>query len=254
MKYNVFPLDDRKAERANPDLAGRPAVVRGNTQLLFPGMRRIQENAVINTKNKNHSVTAEIEVPASGSARGVIIAQGGNMGGWSLYAHEGKLKYCYNFLGVRQFGVCASDPLPAGKHQARMEFAYDGGGLGKGALVTLFVDGKNSARTHRAHTCAVLLDGRDDGGRLRRGRAGLARLRRARESSSMGRSTGCKSILMPLPGYRSQDSAPKSDSRWQWRDNDWRTSFEQQLCNRRRLLTALAMFSFAAMRAAIERR
>jgi hypothetical protein len=66
-KYNVFPLDDRKAERANPDIAGRPAVVRGNTQLLFPGMRRIQENAVINTKNKSHSVTAELEVPESGA-------------------------------------------------------------------------------------------------------------------------------------------------------------------------------------------
>src|SRR5262249_11435837 len=78
-KYNVFPLDDRKAERANPDLAGRPSVVHGNTQLLFPGMRRVQENAVINTKNKSHSVTAEIEVPASG-AKGVIAAQGGQHG------------------------------------------------------------------------------------------------------------------------------------------------------------------------------
>jgi len=79
MKYNVFPLDDRKAERANPDLAGRPTVVHGNTQLLFPGMRRLSENAVINTKNKSHSVTAEVEVPASG-VKGVIVAQGGNMG------------------------------------------------------------------------------------------------------------------------------------------------------------------------------
>jgi len=160
MKYNVFPLDDRKAERANPDLAGRPAVVRGKTQLLFPGMRRIQENAVINTKNKNHSVTAEIEVPASGGARGVIIAQGGNMGGWSLYAHEGNLKYWYNFLGVRQFGVCATEPLPAGKHQARMEFAYDGGGLGKGALVTLFVDGKElgKGRIERTHALFFSMD------------------------------------------------------------------------------------------------
>src|SRR6185295_16035529 len=86
-KYNVFPLDDRKVERANPDLAGRPSVVRGSTQLLFPGMRRLQENSVISTKNKSHSITAEIEVPPSG-ASGVIAAQGGNMGGWSLYAHE----------------------------------------------------------------------------------------------------------------------------------------------------------------------
>ena len=143
MKYNVFPLDDRKAERANPDIAGRPTVVHGKTQLLFPGMRRIQENAVINTKNKSHSVTAEIEVPTSG-AKGVIVAQGGSMGGWSLYAHEGKLKYFYNFLGILHFEVTATSPLPEGTHQARMEFTYDGGGMGKGAAVTLYVDGKKT--------------------------------------------------------------------------------------------------------------
>ena len=80
VKYNVFPLDNRKAERANPDVAGRAVVVHGSTQLLFPGTRRLQENAVINTKNKSHAVTAELEVPSSG-AQGVIIAQGGNMGG-----------------------------------------------------------------------------------------------------------------------------------------------------------------------------
>jgi arylsulfatase A-like enzyme len=151
-KYNVFPLDDRKAERANSDLAGRPTVVHGKTQLLFPGMRRLAENAVINTKNKSHSVTAEIEVPASG-AQGVIVAQGGNMGGWTLYAHEGKLKYHYNFVGLLRFDVTATSKLSIGKHQARMEFVYDGGGMGKGGNVTLYVDGKKVgaglvARTH----------------------------------------------------------------------------------------------------------
>jgi arylsulfatase A-like enzyme len=158
-KYNVFPLDDRKAERANPDLAGRPAVVHGNTQLLFPGMRRIQENAVINTKNKSHAVTAELEVPTSG-ARGVIVAQGGNMGGWSLYAHEGRLKYFYNFVGMKYFDVTATSPLPAGRHQARMEFAYDGGGMGKGATVTLYVDGNTvgTGRVERTHALFFSMD------------------------------------------------------------------------------------------------
>jgi Sulfatase len=159
MKYNVFPLDDRKAERANPDLAGRPAVVHGKTQLLFPGMRRLSENAVINTKNKSHSVTAEIEVPTSG-AEGVIVAQGGNMGGWSLYAQQGKLKYCYNFLGMLHFNVAASTPLPSGKHQVRLEFAYDGGGMGKAATVTLFVDGKKvgEGRIGRTHALLFSMD------------------------------------------------------------------------------------------------
>src|SRR5258708_10314027 len=85
-KYNVFPLDDRKAERVNSDLSGRPLVVHGSTQLLFSGMRRLSENAAINTKNKSHSVTAEIEVPESG-ANGVIAAHRGHIGGWSIYAH-----------------------------------------------------------------------------------------------------------------------------------------------------------------------
>jgi arylsulfatase len=158
-KYNVFPLDDRKAERANPDIAGRPSVVRGNSQLLFPGMRRIQENTVINTKNKSHSVTAEIEVPTSG-AKGVIVAQGGNMGGWVLYAHEGRLKYLYNFLGLQHSGVTATSPLPSAKHQVRVEFAYDGGGLGKGADITLYVDGKQvgQGRVGRTHAFFFSMD------------------------------------------------------------------------------------------------
>jgi hypothetical protein len=153
-KYNVFPLDDRKAERANPDLAGRPAVVKGNTQLLFPGMRRMQENVIINTKNKSHSVTAEIEVPDSG-AKGVIVAQGGSMGGWALYSHEGKLKYFYNFLGMVHTAVTATSKLPAGKHQVRMEFTYDGGGIGKGATVALYGDGKKVGEGRLERTTAL---------------------------------------------------------------------------------------------------
>ncbi|HWY71371.1 MAG TPA: arylsulfatase [Terriglobales bacterium] len=158
-KYNVFPLDDRKVERANSDLAGRPSVVHGTTQLLFPGMRRLQENSVINTKNKSHSVSAEIEVPSSG-AGGVIVAQGGNMGGWSLYAYQGKLKYCYNCVGILRYDVTATSPLPAGKHQVRMEFVYDGGGLGKGATIGLYVDGKKvgEGRVERTHRFLFSLD------------------------------------------------------------------------------------------------
>src|ERR1700734_2069371 len=92
-RNNVLPLDDRGAERFNPDLAGRPVLIKGNSQILFGSMGRLSENSVLNMKNKSHSVTAEIVVPATG-AEGVIVAQGGNIGGWSLYAKGGKLKYC----------------------------------------------------------------------------------------------------------------------------------------------------------------
>jgi arylsulfatase len=154
-KYNVFPLDDRKAERVNSDLAGRPQVVHGNTQLLFSGMRRISENTAINTKNKSHSVTAEIEIPSPG-AKGVIAAHGGHMGGWSLYAHQGKLKYHYNFLGLLRFEATADSVLPASKHQVRMEFTYDGGGLGNGADIALYVDGAKVGEGRVARTHAYL--------------------------------------------------------------------------------------------------
>ena len=140
VKYDVLPLDDRTADRLNPETAGRPTLVHGNSQLLFAGMGRLSENSVVNIKNKSFSVTAEIEVPASG-ADGVIIAQGGRFGGWSLYAKEGRLKFVYNVLGIQEFATEAQATVPEGTHQVRMEFAYDGGGLAKGGDVTLFHDG-----------------------------------------------------------------------------------------------------------------
>jgi len=139
-KYNVLPMDDRGAERLEPGLAGRPTLIRGSSQQFFPGMGRLSENSVVSIKNKSFSVTADVEVPAAG-AEGVIIAQGGRFGGWCLYAKDGKAKFVYNVLGIQEFATEATTALPEGKHQVRMEFAYDGGGLAKGGDVTLYYDG-----------------------------------------------------------------------------------------------------------------
>ena len=122
-------------------MAGRPVLIKGNSQVLFGSMGRLSENSVLNLKNKSHSITAEIVVPTTG-AEGVIVAQGGNVGGWSLYAKGGKLKYCYNLFGIQCFYAESSSALSPGDHQVRMEFAYAGGGLGKGGTASLFVDGK----------------------------------------------------------------------------------------------------------------
>jgi arylsulfatase len=140
-KYDVLPLDDRRVERFNSDLAGRPQLVHGSTQQLFGGMGRLGENCVINIKNKSHAVTAELEVP-EGGASGVLIAQGGAFAGWSLYLHEGRPRYCYNLLGLQRFVVEADAAVPPGTHQVRMEFTYDGGGMAKGGTAALFVDGE----------------------------------------------------------------------------------------------------------------
>jgi arylsulfatase len=139
-KYNVLPLDDRRIERFNAELVGRPELVKGNSQLLFGGMGRLSENSVLNIKNKSHAVTAEVVVPEAG-AEGVILAQGGAFAGWSLYAHDGRLTYCYNLLGLQRFKIGAGAAIPPGTHQVRMEFAYDGGGPAKGGTVSLYLDG-----------------------------------------------------------------------------------------------------------------
>jgi arylsulfatase A-like enzyme len=140
VKYNVLPLDDRRIERFNSDLAGRPVLVHGKSQILYGGMGRLSENSVINLKNKSHSVTAEIVVP-DGGGQGVIIAQGGAFAGWALYLQEGKPKYCHNLAGLQRFYAEAETAVPAGEHQVRMEFTYDGGGLAKGGTATLYIDG-----------------------------------------------------------------------------------------------------------------
>ena len=160
-RYKVLPIDDRVAEKLNPDLAGRPVLVKGTTQLLFGGMGRLSENCVLSIKNKSHSVTAEIVVPAQG-AEGVIIAQGANIGGWTLYAIGGKLKYCYNVAGVNHYYVESKDKIPAGDHQVRMEFAYAGGGLGKGGQAALFIDGKKVGEGNIPMTQAMIFSA-DDG-------------------------------------------------------------------------------------------
>jgi arylsulfatase len=148
VKYQVLPLDDRVLDRTNAELVGRPELMEGRKSLtLYPGMKGMSENVFINIKNKSHTITAELEIPASGDAsapraNGVILAQAGRFGGWSLYLQEGKPVYTYNYLGLERFSVRSEEALPAGKATLRFEFAYEGGGLGKGGMGTLLVNGK----------------------------------------------------------------------------------------------------------------
>jgi hypothetical protein len=169
-RNNVLPLDDRGAERLIAKVAGRPELVSGNRQRLFGGMGRLTESSVVSIKNKSHAVTAEIVVPEDGRAQGVIIAQGGSIGGWSLYALEGKLRYCYNLFGIQRFYVDSDREIPEGTRQVRMEFAYDGPGLGKGGTVRLYLDGEQVGEGAVAATAAMIFSaddtcdvGREDG-------------------------------------------------------------------------------------------
>jgi hypothetical protein len=161
VKYNVLPIDDRRFERLNATIAGRPQLITGTSQVLFPGMKRLSENSVIDIKNRSFSVTAALDAAANGPTNGVIIAQGGRFGGWALYVKNGRAAFVYNVLGIQEFIVEATEEIPSGSHQVRAEFAYDGGGLAKGGEVTIFYDG-NPVGTGRVEATQPLIFSADE--------------------------------------------------------------------------------------------
>jgi arylsulfatase len=151
-KYHVLPLDDRFYERMNADAVGRPDLMGKRTSLtLAEGMTGMMEAVFINVKNRSKSITAEIDVP-QGKANGTVLAQGGRFGGWSLYVKDGVPAYDYNFLGLQRTSIASSKPLAPGKATLRFEFAYDGGGPGKGGTGTLFVNDEKVAEGRIPHT------------------------------------------------------------------------------------------------------
>ena len=144
LRNNVYPLDDRTYERFNAAIAGRPDLMGGRTSLtLAQGMDGILENTFINVKNNSKTITADLEL--EGKDRGIILTQGGKFGGWALYMDDGKPAYTYNWFGLESYTVKSSKAIPKGSAEVKLDFAYDGGGLGKGGVATLYVDGKKAA-------------------------------------------------------------------------------------------------------------
>ena len=145
IRNRVLPIDDRVLERVNAATAGRPDLMGDRTSLtLYEGMVGMSENVFINIKNRSLSITTDVQIP-QGGANGVILAQGGRFGGWSLYFKDGKPTYCYNFLGLQETKISAPQALPPGKATIRMNFDYDGGGIGKGGTASILVNGAKVA-------------------------------------------------------------------------------------------------------------
>ncbi|WP_037575271.1 arylsulfatase [Sporocytophaga myxococcoides] len=160
-KYKVFPLDDRKAERFNSDLAGRPDLLQGRTSMtLYPGMSHLNENTVLNIKNKSFSVTAEVELKDD-TANGAIIAQGGRFAGWSLYMKNGYPVFCYNWFNRQHYYIGSREQLNAGKHFIHFEFKYDGGGIGKGGTGILYADDHELAQGRIENTIPFVFSADD---------------------------------------------------------------------------------------------
>jgi arylsulfatase len=153
-EHHVLPIDDRVLERMSAAMVNRPDLMAGRTSLtLAEGMTGMMENVFLNVKNKSKTITAEIEVPAGG-ANGTILAQGGRFGGWALYVKDSVPAYDYNFLGLQHSTITSTKKLAVGKSTIKFDFAYDGGGPGKGGTGALFVNNEKVAEGRIEHTQA----------------------------------------------------------------------------------------------------
>jgi arylsulfatase len=144
-KYNVYPLDSTFAERVDPAI--RPSLTRGrNVFTYYAGMVRIPEGTTPDVKNKSYSISAEVEIP-EGGASGVLATQGGRFGGWGLLVLDGRPVFVHALSNQsrHKYRVTSERKLSPGKHTVRFDFAYDGGGIGRGGTGTLSVDGQTVA-------------------------------------------------------------------------------------------------------------
>ncbi len=159
-RNHALPLDDRLFERFNAELVGRPDLMAGRTSItLAQGMTGMSENVFLNIKNKSKTITAEVEIPEGTVVNDTIIVQGGRFGGWSLYVKDGVPAYDYNFLGMERTTIAGRDKLKPGKAALRFEFAYDGGGFGKGGKATLFVNDQKVGEGHIERTQPTIFSG-----------------------------------------------------------------------------------------------
>ncbi|WP_313333605.1 arylsulfatase [Sphingobium yanoikuyae] len=153
-KYHVYPLDDRGAGRlAEPKPSPGGSDPNRTEFTYYPGAFRLPETASPNTKNRSHSVIAEIDNP-DGKAQGVIVASGGSSAGFALYVKDGKAVYHYNWFERERTSLVAPDILPKGKVKIEVAFSYDGGGLGKGGEAILLVNDVEVAKKRIENTVA----------------------------------------------------------------------------------------------------
>jgi arylsulfatase len=140
-KYHVLPLDDRLLERTNAELMGRPTVMgKRNTITYGEGMKGMGVDIFIDLRSTSYTITSEVAIDARGN--GVIVCQGGRFGGLSFYVKDGKPAFSYNYLGMESTHIIAPEALKPGNYKLVYDFKYDGGGMGKGGVGTITVNGK----------------------------------------------------------------------------------------------------------------
>ncbi|HEF4759590.1 TPA: arylsulfatase [Pseudomonas putida] len=154
---NVLPLDWRIAERMNAELQGRPSILGKRTKVeYYAGTINVPKDATLSLLNKSWTITADVELP-NRNVDGMIMANGGISGGYAFYLRGSKPAFVYNWLGEERATIAAEHPLPPGKVQLKLDFAYDGGGRGKGGTLVITANGDKVAEGRLDKTIPNLL-------------------------------------------------------------------------------------------------
>jgi arylsulfatase len=122
-KHQVLPLDNRVVERMT---AERPRLARKRERhVYYPGTSQVPPEVAANVLNRPHSITARVEVPPGG-AEGVLLAQGGNTGGFALYVQDRKLHYVHNYVGTEEIHFESAEEIPEGRVELGFDFEPTG--------------------------------------------------------------------------------------------------------------------------------
>jgi arylsulfatase len=134
-KHDVLPLDNRPIAAL---LAPRRDWAARDRYVFLPGGAPIPENVTVNVRNRDHAITAAVDVPDGVIASGALLAMATRLGGWSLHVLDGRLRYVHSFLGRERYTVESDTVVPPGAHDLGFEFASRGDFSGTGRLL---VDG-----------------------------------------------------------------------------------------------------------------
>jgi arylsulfatase A-like enzyme len=109
----AFPLDDRSALEIM--ITPRPVLSPPrNRYVYFPDTAEVPESQAVNVRNRSYSIGAEVDIPAAGAA-GVLFAHGSLFGGHALYVKDNRLHYVYNFVGMQEQKIVATEDVPTGE-------------------------------------------------------------------------------------------------------------------------------------------
>ena len=139
-RYKGLPLDDRSPREVLTEPRPRPSKPR-NRYVYYPGAAEVPETVAVNVRRRSFTIAAAVELSAQPA--GVLFAHGGVAGGHSLYVHDGRLHYFYNWLGERRQRISSAEPLPSGAHVLSAEFNKTGDDPETASAVgdlTLYVD------------------------------------------------------------------------------------------------------------------